>query len=519
MNLLEKDPRSRLSLSYGALPALQKVTELSAQLPSNPQLALSALRNKRKVFQEMNQSLHEELQKSLHLSSLQWATDMKRTSSLRKHRKRIVKQPRSVFAFSTPSTPRSDLKVYWREISGDIGPGARSGGSLSVVGDEAVVLYGGEAHMTLGDFWAFSVGSHKWSQRHFDQKALEPRAGHTAIFYDKRLLVIGGESTDSHIQRYRELHSSMLFIDPITRTWAELQTVNCGIGMRKYHCAVEGWKHILIHGGFGERGEMLDSPAELSMASLRWRRIRTEGSGPGQRAYHTAVSVKLKRDSLASGIYFFGGMDETRTATNELHLLKAGPHGCIWSLIHTTGTAPAPRFQHSMTYFPELSLIVVFGGRQDERSNSGYRCFGELHLLQLDTMTWSTAVLYGRVPENRCGHAAAALGSRLVLFGGLHNSHFCGGSTFVGELDQAKARHWIDEDQRHRELAEKVALFKQRSKIQRATRFTRKHLSADPSPGRSTPQSNLFTLITLKVHDTAVLKGKITKIPLDLCRL
>jgi hypothetical protein len=421
---------------------------------------------------------------------------------------------------SLPSTPHSDLKVFWREISGDIAPGARTGASLTVVGGEAMVLYGGEAHMTLGDFWAFSVGSHKWSLLNFAPKTLEPRAGHTAVFYDKHILVIGGEATNPRLQRYRELYSSMLCIDPITRSWTELQTVHCGIGMRKYHCAVEGSKHILVHGGFGERGEMLDQPAELSMSSLRWRRIRTEGNGPGLRAYHTAVAVKLKSDSIDAGIYFFGGMDETRAATNSLHMLKAGPHSYVWSLVQTAGSPPAPRFQHSMSFFPDLSLIVVYGGRRDEHSDSGYRCFGELHILRLATMTWSTAIFYGRLPENRCGHAATVLGSRLVVFGGLHNSHYCGGTTFVGELDQGKARNLIDEDQRHRELAEKVALFKQRSKLKKATRFSRKYLSADTSPARSpAPQANLFTLITLKVHDTAVSKGQIARIPLELCRI
>ena len=507
--LLETQSGNRLSVSYSTLPNIESVMQLSAQLPKNPSLVLAALRHKQKVYNDMNRSLRDEEQlRSLSQSTLQLALPIKRSTSMRKRRKQRVNPRSSVLHSLLTPIPHYDLKVFWKEVSGDIGPGTRIGCTLTVVGGEALALYGGEAHRTLNDFWAFSVGSHKWTLLNFATKQLEPRTGHTAIFYKKHLLVAGGEVSNPSLRGHREISPSMLSIDLVSRSWSEVYTINPGLCLRKYHCVVESYRHVLVHGGFNDQGDMLDHPAELSLSSLRWKPIRTVGDGPGERAYHTAVTVKLLNDSAASGIYFFGGLDVTRTARNTLHMLKAGPHGCIWNEVQTMGTPPAPRFQHSMTIFPELFLIVVYGGRRDEHSDSGYRCFGELHLLQLETMCWTTAIFYGSPPENRCGHATAAIGSRLVLFGGLHNSHFCGGSTFIGELNQDKTKTLIDEDERHKELAEKVALFKLRNK-QRGIRYTNKFQSADSTPHRS-PLSNpsLFSFITFKVHAAARRKTK-----------
>jgi N-acetylneuraminic acid mutarotase len=81
---------------------------------------------------------------------------------------------------------------------------------------------------------------------------------------------------------------------------------------------------------------------------------------------------------------------------------------------------------HTATSFPDLpgSPVVIFGGQVDDDPNETYtRCVGNVRILQseLDTTESQNRLIWreGQSGPPRCYHAAVALGSRMVVFGGV----------------------------------------------------------------------------------------------------
>ncbi|XVF75638.1 hypothetical protein PTKIN_Ptkin13bG0203300 [Pterospermum kingtungense] len=70
----------------------------------------------------------------------------------------------------------------------------------------------------------------------------------------------------------------------------------------------------------------------------------------------------------------------------------------IWSLVETTQTPPAPRFDHSAAVHSGHYLFI-FGGC----SHSIF--FNDLHVLDLQTMEWSQSQIQGDLVSPRAGHA------------------------------------------------------------------------------------------------------------------
>ncbi len=57
-----------------------------------------------------------------------------------------------------------------------------------------------------------------------------------------------------------------------------------------------------------------------------------------------------------------------------------------WSKAKTKGKIPAPRYMHSMDYFKESNVIIIYGGRNDNLKNNNI--LGDMHVLYMDSLTW-----------------------------------------------------------------------------------------------------------------------------------
>jgi len=66
---------------------------------------------------------------------------------------------------------------------------------------------------------------------------------------------------------------------------------------------------------------------------------------------------------------------------------------------------------------------------------------GDFHLLQLDNLTWVSVVVGGSSSDPRCSHSAAVLGSKIIIFGGIHYSTYCPPEHQVYEVDPAIIRN------------------------------------------------------------------------------
>lgn len=71
------------------------------------------------------------------------------------------------------------------------------------------------------------------------------------------------------------------------------------------------------------------------------------------------------------GFYMFGGRKPNGNASNDLYVIsvrkdkKTGRAKFQALQPETRGKKPDPRFSHTIDYVPRLSVVVIYGGRND----------------------------------------------------------------------------------------------------------------------------------------------------------
>ncbi|XP_006664611.1 acyl-CoA-binding domain-containing protein 6-like [Oryza brachyantha] len=119
-------------------------------------------------------------------------------------------------------------------------------------------------------------------------------------------------------------------------------------------------------------------------------------------------SVTLVGDTLV----VFGGEADGRSLLNDLHILDL--ETMTWDEFETTGTLPSPRSEHAAACHADRYLLIFGGG-------SHSTCFNDLHLLDMQTMEWSRPQHQGITPEPRAGHAGVTVGENWFITGGGNN--------------------------------------------------------------------------------------------------
>ena len=107
----------------------------------------------------------------------------------------------------------------------------------------------------------------------------------------------------------------------------------------------------------------------------------------------------------------------------------------------TKGLMPPARAMHSMVYLNELSIIAIYGGRNDNLRGTSPTsgCFNDLHILHLEKLAWLQVIIGGMERMPRYSHSAAAFGSKMVVFGGMNFQTYLPSEVEIIELDQSSA--------------------------------------------------------------------------------
>ncbi|KAG5152455.1 hypothetical protein JHK84_028927 [Glycine max] len=119
---------------------------------------------------------------------------------------------------------------------------------------------------------------------------------------------------------------------------------------------------------------------------------------------------------VGSRVILFGGEDMSRKLLNDVHVLDL--ESMTWEMIKTTQTPPSPRYDHSAAIQGERYLLI-FGGC----SHSIF--FNDLHLLDMQTMEWSQPQTQGDLVSPRAGHAGITIDESWFIVGGGDNRSGC----------------------------------------------------------------------------------------------
>ncbi|KAJ7974986.1 acyl-CoA-binding domain-containing protein 4 [Quillaja saponaria] len=119
---------------------------------------------------------------------------------------------------------------------------------------------------------------------------------------------------------------------------------------------------------------------------------------------------------IGSRLIIFGGEDKSSRLLNDVHVLDL--ESMTWDALNTMQTPPAPRFDHTAAVHAERYLLI-FGGC----SHSVF--FNDLHVLDLQTMEWSQPQIQGDLVTPRAGHAGSTFDDSWYIVGGGDNRSGC----------------------------------------------------------------------------------------------
>ena len=261
----------------------------------------------------------------------------------------------------------------------------------------------------------------------------KPRHGHRAVSIKDLMIVFGG-GNEGIVDELHVLNTS-------TNQWF-MPEVKGDVppGCAAYGFACDGTR-LLVFGGMIEYGRYSNDVYELQSANWEWRHVRPKApkneSAPCPRLGHSFTMI-------GSQVFLFGGLandsdepkDNIPRYLNDLYILdtRPGQPAMQWEKPVFFGTPPSPRESHTaIAYIPKISTsstsnssnnngctngstvpgakLFIYGGMAGCRLN-------DLHILDINTMTWTSPKLSGSAPFPRSLHSASLIGKKMFIFGG-----------------------------------------------------------------------------------------------------
>ncbi|XP_070598908.1 rab9 effector protein with kelch motifs-like isoform X1 [Erythrolamprus reginae] len=143
----------------------------------------------------------------------------------------------------------------------------------------------------------------------------------------------------------------------------------------------------------------------VTLTDLTWEKIPQDGHIPCPRQGHSLSVVKRK-------IYLFGGCSSQNAEYCLPGVYAFDLDSLTWQKITTSGLAPQT-LEHSSAVVGEN--IFVYGGTEDGKA------VDDLYMFNTVSHCWTPVKTFGSNPRARSGHAFAAIGEIIYMFGGRSN--------------------------------------------------------------------------------------------------
>ena len=206
--------------------------------------------------------------------------------------------------------------------------------------------------------------------------------------------------------------------------------------LRKNHVSLFFGSSIFIYGGIDSNNNYLNDCWIYDLNKRKWDLLDFRGRYPPPLGYHSCC-IALEKEQLNSpalsiynkpasnrktlpllkieGIFFFGGINETKIPTNLFFQLTIGIKPALFEIPPTNGKPPSPRISASMDFSPENNMIFIHGGKNDFENDLH---LNDIIILDLETLDWIHPVTNNLIPPSRGEHLSTIIGNQLVIFGG-----------------------------------------------------------------------------------------------------
>ncbi|DBA75236.1 hypothetical protein WJX77_011618 [Trebouxia sp. C0004] len=261
--------------------------------------------------------------------------------------------------------------------------------AASLVGHSLYVIGGNCGGRYLNDVWVLSLDNLTWQLVTTSAKPLPPIGGGT---FDEIEPVVStpllGHKEDS------SKLSSTSALPP-----------SAG------HVLLAWGSNLLCIGGHtkAKDAKMYMVTRVLDTHKHEWSFMSPAGNAPPQRGGHSGTLVGSK-------VYLFGGEDAARRPQGDLFVLDLAD--MEWQSPEVTGSPPPARSAHAAAAYQQRYLLIFGGG-------SVANCFGDLYVLDTESMHWSCPATQGPPPAPRAGHAGDVIGDSWYIVGGGNNTSGC----------------------------------------------------------------------------------------------
>ncbi|GAB2213529.1 hypothetical protein Droror1_Dr00017837 [Drosera rotundifolia] len=277
---------------------------------------------------------------------------------------------------------------------------------------------------------SYDVVTRKWTRIRPAGDPPSPRAAHAAAAVGTMVVFQGGIGPAGH-------STDDLYVLDLTNDkykWHRVVVQGQGPGPRYGHVMDLVAQRFLVTVSGNDGKRVLSDVWALDTAQKPyvWQRLNPEGDRPSARMYATASA---RSDGM---LLLCGGRDVSGTPLSDAYGLLMHRNG-RWEWTLAPGVSPSPRYQHAAV-FVGTRLHVTGGALRGGRAIEG-----EAATAVLDTAAGAWLDRNGLVTSSkankthsdldpslelmrRCRHAAASVGARIYIYGGLR------GDVLLGDL-------------------------------------------------------------------------------------